>query len=145
MRKTFTIKFVIMGKTYKRDDYPFADLMPLCNLLETILEILDTNPEDRWEDKFMNRYGLIPCEEDERAAYTFYFDKTGLYDNDHNLIVSMKDRMTMWRNPDWFFDASEKDYRKDPLKLAVPESMEDGKKMMKRLLKSSLEILRETE
>ena len=144
-RKTFTIRFIVKDKSYKKVDYPFPDFQTLGSILETILEIMAERPEEMWEERFTKGYAkLLPYEEGEKADYTFYSDEKGVYDQDHNFIDTIENRIKVWHDPKWKFDATDKDYRADPLGLAVPESMEDGEALRKRLLKSSLEVLSES-
>ena len=141
MRQTFTIRFIVKDKDYKRTDYPFPNFIGLGSVLDGVLETMHDNPEEKWGEELIKWFPhLTPCKEGDKTDYTFFFDEEGCYDQDHNLIKTMKDRFELVHEERWRFHSSFKDYKEDPLGLATPESME-GDEMAKKLLKSSLEVL----
>ena len=141
-RKTFTIRFFVKDRCYKKDGYPFPDFTSIGNMLDNILYIMVDYPEDKWEDRFVNGWcKLSICDKDDKVDYTFYLDDTGCYDQDHNLIIGMKNRDDLMDDKRWRFCATSKDYRDDPLGLAVPESMQNGEALTKELFKSALNML----
>lgn len=141
-RKVFTIRFIVKDKSYMRTDYPFPDFQTLGAFLETILEIMAEYPKEKWEERLTKGWAkLLPYEEGKKADYTFYFDEKGVYDQDHNFIDTIENRIKVWHDPRWNFDATNKDCKEDPLGLATPESMQDGKALMRRLYESSMEVL----